>query len=327
MNKILKYALIGLVAVVVIFGLLIGYVVTFLPKIPVKDIKVEKTAERIERGRYLANHVSVCIDCHSTRNWTKFSGPITPGTLGKGGDVFDEKVGMPGRYMAANITPFNLKDWTDGELYRTITSGVKKNSKIIFPIMPYLHYGQMDTEDVYSIIAYIRSLDPIQSVSDAAINHFPMNIIVHLIPKPANPTTRPDTNDRITYGKYIVNAAGCIDCHTRFVKGRMDEKMAFAGGRDFKMPFGVIYTANITPDMQTGIGKWTKEAFIRKFKSFDTQSGYVPAKVTADEFNSMMPWTMYSGMKTSDLSAIYDYLRTLPAISNNVVKVKFNTKQ
>jgi len=61
-----------------------------LPRdIPIPDLTLPTSAAEIERGRYLANHVAVCMDCHSTRNWDYFAGPIVEGTLGGGGEVFD----------------------------------------------------------------------------------------------------------------------------------------------------------------------------------------------------------------------------------------------
>ena len=63
-----------------------AYVTIVLPNVdPAPDLKVEATPERIAHGEYLANHVVVCMDCHSQRDFSKFSGPLAPGTLGQGG--------------------------------------------------------------------------------------------------------------------------------------------------------------------------------------------------------------------------------------------------
>ncbi len=115
----MKKILLGIAAVVVlaVSGLL-TYVKAALPNVgPAPDLKVEITPERVARGSYLANTVLVCMDCHSGRDWTKFSGPIAEGTLGKGGEQFDQKFGFPGVYYSRNITPAGIKDWTDGELF------------------------------------------------------------------------------------------------------------------------------------------------------------------------------------------------------------------
>src|SRR5690606_13314988 len=82
------------------------YVTFFLPDVgPPPDLKVEITPERVARGEYLANHVVACMDCHSTRDFSKFSGPLKDGTLGQGGEVFTEDMGFPGTFYAKNITP------------------------------------------------------------------------------------------------------------------------------------------------------------------------------------------------------------------------------
>src|ERR1700740_2282650 len=99
MKKILKiFIYVVLAFLLVIAGVLI-YVKTALPDVgPASDLKIEYTPARIARGEYLANAVNVCMDCHSKRDWTKFSAPLVPGTLGMGGERFDQNVGMPGIY-------------------------------------------------------------------------------------------------------------------------------------------------------------------------------------------------------------------------------------
>ncbi len=183
MKKFLKFLLYAVLAVVVLVGGLLTYVKTALPNVGApEDITVERTPERIERGRYLAHSVTICMDCHSTRDWSKFSGPLTEGTLGKGGDRFDQTVDMPGVFYAKNITPAGIERYTDGELFRIITTGVNKDGKAIFPLMPYPYYGRMDPEDIYSIIAYVRTLEPITNPVPDSEPDFPMNFILNTIP-------------------------------------------------------------------------------------------------------------------------------------------------
>ena len=106
MKKILKILGWGLGVVVLVIAVGVGYLFLKFPDVgPVQNITVQATPERLARGAYLANHVSVCIDCHATRNWEYFSGPPLAGTEGKGGEVFDEKSGFPGTIYAHNITP------------------------------------------------------------------------------------------------------------------------------------------------------------------------------------------------------------------------------
>lgn len=315
--------ILGILAIVVVI-LAVGFTIYMknaFPKVDAPpDLKVEITPERVARGKYLANHVMVCIDCHSTRDWSRFSGPITPGTEGKGGEVFDESMGFPGTFISKNITPYGIGKWTDGEVFRAITSGVTKDGDPFFPVMPYLNYGKTDKEDILSVIAYIRSLPSIKNDVPESSPNFPMNLIMRTMPQNPQFTTRPDKSDTVAYGKYMVNAAGCNECHTQRVKGKPVEGMEFAGGFEFNFPNGnVVRSANITPDMETGIGKWTKYEFLSKFRQFSTsESRNIPVK--PNDFNSVMPWTMYGGMTEEDLSAIYAYLRTLKPIKNLVVK-------
>ncbi len=321
MKKLLKYVgyLLGVI-VIAIAGLL-TYVKLGLPDVgEPEDLKIDYTAERIERGRYLANSVTVCMDCHSKRDWSKFSGPLTEGTLGMGGDRFDQTIGLPGVFYARNITPAGVSRYSDGELFRLITSGVTKEGRAMFPLMPYLNYGKMDREDIYSIIAYVRSLPAIENNVPDSEADFPMNFIINTIPTKPVHQTRPEKTDLLAYGAYMTNAAGCGECHTQVDKGQIIPELMFGGGRDFKFPDGsVVRSANISPDQETGIGKWTEEMFLQRFKAY-ADSAYVTPSVAAGEFNSIMPWTMYSKMNEEDLVAIYSYLRTVKPITNTVVK-------
>ncbi len=326
--KLLKILGIIIFLAVLIFAGLIAYVKYALPGIDVDDtIQVELTQERIEKGDYLANHVMVCMDCHSTRDWSEFSGPLVEGTLGKGGEVFDERHGLPGKFVSPNITPYNLSDWTDGEIFRAITSGIKKDGSPIFPIMPYHNYGKADREDIYSVIAYLRQLESIEFDADKSEPNFPMGIIMNLMPVEPQITERPDKSDELAYGKYVATVAACAHCHTPFEKGQPIEGMEYAGGRTFEMPFGELNAPNITPDKKTGIGNWSKEMFVARFKNYDTEH-YTPPKVDMNkEFQTMMPWTIYAEMDTSDIEAIYNYLMSIDPIENQVTMLKMNKSE
>jgi hypothetical protein len=316
--KFLGYTV--LVLILLIAGLLI-YVKVALPNVgPAPQLTVESTPEKIERGRYLANSVTVCMDCHSTRDWSKFAGPVIEGTWGKGGERFDQTIGFPGVFFSKNITPAGIKRYTDGELFRLITTGVTKEGRAMFPVMPYQHYGKMDPEDIKCIIAYIRSLSPIENQVTESVADFPMNIIINTIPAKGDPQKMPSKSDTLAYGKYMVNASACIECHTQVDKGKIIPDLAFSGGREFHFPDGsVVRSANITPDNETGIGSWTKEIFIGRFKTY-ADTSYKPQAVASGQFNTIMPWNMYSRMNKEDLEAIYAYLKSVKPLTNKVIK-------
>jgi hypothetical protein len=141
---------------------------------------------------------------------------------------------------------------------------------------------------------------------------------MHLMPKPAVPVELPSKSDTAAYGRYLTNAAGCTECHTKMVKGNPAGE-PFAGGFEFALPHGVVRSTNLTPHLVTGIGSWTKQIFVDRFKAFagDTYKP-APVDVTKGEMQTVMPWTMYANMTPEDLGAIYDYLKTLPAVDNSV---------
>lgn len=318
MKKAFKVLCYALLSIVLIISILLVYVKKALPNVgDAPDIKIAYTPEKIERGKYLANYVAVCTDCHSTRDWNRFSGPLVDGTLGKGGELFNHEMGFPGIFYSKNITPPGISRYTDGELFRLITTGVTKEGKAIFPVMPYSHYGQMDSADIEAIIAYIRSLSPIENVVPESVVDFPMNFIINTIPSKANPQRVPAKTDLLAYGKYIVNAASCVDCHTQVEKGQIIDALAFGGGREFAMPGGMLRSSNITPDTATGIGTWTEAIFVQKFKMY-ADSGYQLPLIKPGEFNTIMPWKMYSGMTEEDIKAMYHYLKTIKPVTNKV---------
>jgi hypothetical protein len=121
----------------------------------------------------------------------------------------------------------------------------------------------------------------------------------------------------VKYGQYLVTFADCGTCHTPFVKGQPDFSHAFAGGNTFDPgPFKVT-SANITPDSATGIGTWTQERFMNKFIVCREEKGY---NYDAGKQNTIMPLSVYAGMKDDDLKAIYAYLHSLKPVSNKIEK-------
>lgn len=258
------------------------------------------------------------MDCHSQPDWNFYAGPIAEGTFGGGGEKFRKEGGFPGTLYSKNITPYALHSWTDGEIFRAITSGVSKDGEALFPLMVYPSYGKMDREDVYSIIAYLRTLRRNKNEVPARELDFPLNFLVNTMPSKATLSVRPDTNNTVAYGQYLVTIARCVECHSKEDKGSLIAGTEFGGGREFAFPNGTsCYTANITPDKETGIGNWSRETFIQRFKqSVDSSNNRKP--VSKNEFNTVMPWHMYGGMTPKDLSSIFAYLQTVKPIKNKV---------
>ncbi|QLH33585.1 MAG: hypothetical protein HWD62_15225 [Cyclobacteriaceae bacterium] len=78
------------------------------------------------------------------------------------------------------------------------------------------------------------------------------------MPQEAQHQPKPDENNQLLYGAYLVNAAGCMDCHSKTDKGSIVKGSEFGGGMEFRQAAGVVRSPNITPDKETGIGHWTK---------------------------------------------------------------------
>jgi Cytochrome c len=275
----------------------------------------------VDRGRYLANNVSLCMDCHSHRDFSQFSGPMKEGTEGMGGDVFNEKLGVPGVVYAKNITPDTangIGSWTDEEVARAITRGIRKNGDTLFPMMPFPHYNGLSRDDLYSIIAYIRTLKPSSNKVPDRKLMIPVSMTYPPL-RSASPeaNVKPDVSDMVKYGEYMTNAAACMDCHTPMERGQFVMSKYMAGGRFLDVEIFKVNSSNITPDSATGIGKWSEEMFLEKFRLYRDKAAY---SANPGKNNSIMPWAMYAQMEDFDLKAIYRYLRTLPPVNNSVEK-------
>jgi mono/diheme cytochrome c family protein len=323
MRLLLKIVGVLLVLVLVIAGAGFLYFINRYPDVPpAQAVTLPTSPEVLARGKYLAEHVTVCIDCHSERDWSKFAGPLKPGTFGQGGERFDTpNSGVPGILYASNITPAGIGDYSDGELVRAVTTGVARDGRAMFPLMPYTNYGQLASDDIQAVLAYVRALSRIDHQVPARSLDFPMNLIVNIIPKAATPGVRPSPENRVAYGQYLVTAASCGDCHTKIGdRGQKLPGMDFAGGFQFAGEQGYrVRSANITPDADSGIGQWTEEQFVNKFKGFETPDDHILTDAEQRQ-NTAMPWKQYAGMTREDLGAIYSYLRTLKPVLNRVDK-------
>ena len=118
-----------------------------------------------------------------------------------------------------------------------------------------------------------------------------------LLALPAAPVLAGESADaQLERGRYLARAADCQACHTQ--RGGAP----YAGGRAMPSPFGTFYTPNLTPDAETGLGRWTAEDFARALRHGRAPDGsaYYPS----------FPYTSYTRMRREDIDALYAYLRT-----------------
>lgn len=146
--------------------------------------------------------------------------------------------------------------------------------------------------------------------------------------------------DQVERGRYLVTAMACNDCHTplkmtdhgpepdmsRMLSGHPEAmKMPappklpegpwlWLGGATntaFSGPWGVSYAFNLTPDQNTGLGIWTEDMFIRAIRTGRHMG-------TSRQIMPPMPWPAFRNLNDADLKSIYAYLRTIPAVRNQV---------
>jgi mono/diheme cytochrome c family protein len=144
--------------------------------------------------------------------------------------------------------------------------------------------------------------------------------------------------DSVARGKYLVNFGGCNDCHTPFkltpkgpvpdlahmLSGHPDDTKlplpelkpgpwfaSTAGMTAWAGPWGITYAANLTPDTNTGMGIWTEDMFLKAMRTGRHMG-------TGREILPPMPWQNLAALNDDDLKAIYAYLRTIPAVRNQV---------
>jgi mono/diheme cytochrome c family protein len=251
------------------------YVVT-APAVPIPS-----DAASIARGKYLAEKVAVCTECH---------GPDL------GGKVVEENAAM-GRLVAPNVTRGRgglPADYSDQDFVRMLTHGVKRDGRsvIFMPVVDYV----FTADDLGALIAYVKSVPPVDrtvptmSVGPMAralglFADFPLasaSVMDHAQPRLAS---RPDPADAAASGKYLVESAGCHGCHTPQLSGGSGPP---PGG------------SNITP---VGIGTWSEQDFVTALRTHRRPNGSV--------ISELMP-RAYGEMSDQDLSRIFAYLKTVP---------------
>jgi mono/diheme cytochrome c family protein len=115
---------------------------------------------------------------------------------------------------------------------------------------------------------------------------------------PETPAAPPTLEEK---GRYLATAGDCISCHTR------PGGEPFSGGLALKTQFGTLYSPNITPDKETGIGNWTEEQFARAMRSGVDDDG--------DQLYPVFPYTAYTKVTDDDVHAIFAYLKSLKPVS------------
>ena len=311
------FKVLGLFVVVVAGTAIGGFSYLYLRKpatAPSADLKVAITPARLARGKYLFN-LADCDGCHSQRDFSRFNGPVIESGRGRG-NVFPPEMGLPGVVAPRNITPdkeTGIGNWTDGEKIRAIREGISRDGSPLFPMMGYERFRHMSDEDVQSLVAYLNTLAPVKNPVQRSKIAFPVSILMKGAPRPAGHVPQPDRSNKVKYGEYLVTMAGCMECHTPSKQGKPLEGLTLAGGEEFRFPGMVVVSANITPDLETGIGRWSEQDFLDRFYQYKEYVEKGSPEIGPEGF-TLMPWLNFAQLEPEDLKAIYAFLRTQPAV-------------
>ncbi len=147
---------------------------------------------------------------------------------------------------------------------------------------------------------------------------FPVNLFIKLRPEPVHGVVvAPPPSETVAYGEYLASMS-CVGCHSPHdEQGNRLAGREFSGGFMMAGPWGRNVSSNLTPHPNTFVGRASKEVFITRFKAFATMTATTAPKAEPGR-NTLMPWIPMSRMKTSDLGAIYEFLKTLDPIANEV---------
>lgn len=292
---------------------------------PTSAEKFEASPERLQRGQYLVNQLMGCGGCHTTRATGNLfvEGEQTDLFLA-GGNLLEDP--GAGRLYVPNLTPDaeGLGGWSDDEILRAVRDGVDKNGKFLAPMMPYDNYQHLSDEDGKALVVYLRSIPPAKAPRPRFAQQlkFLPNVLFTVIGvqmhRPTVDVSAPDHTDHVAYGHYLARVAGCTDCHSMTAKGpRKEDDPLFMGGSD--VPFtdarlGKVFARNLTPDPDTGLGKYKPEEIKAAFRNGKRLDG----KRMAPPMSVMVPH--YSGITDEDLDALVAYLGSLKPAKHAVAE-------
>jgi mono/diheme cytochrome c family protein len=277
------------------------------------DDKAEPVAEppaadpaMIDRGKYLAEVVMNCKACHTPL------GPNGPDLerAYAGGLEYPDTFGT---WRSPNITQdpkTGIGGWTDEQIITAVREGKRPTGEMMYPVMPYEYFSKASDEDMKALVAFLRTLEPIENAVEGNTT-LTLAKPDHKPAEPMEPGLEPESQ-----GQYLAALAHCGDCHTPIVDGKRDETKLFAGGREFTafefQGTGKVWSANITPDPETGIGKYSEDELMTAIVDLDKRDGSA----------IVGPMTFYtaawSNLTHKDAKALAAYLRSLPPVVNAV---------
>ena len=285
--------------------------------------KIEATPARLARGDYLVNQLSGCGGCHTSRETGRLlvESERADRFLAGGNILPDNEA----RIFIPNITPdqeTGIGAWTDDEVMRAIRDGIHRDGHILLPMMPSNQYQHYSEEDIRSVVAYLRTV-PAQKqprpTAEHVIPFFPKFLFTTVgvaLHPPATKVPEPDKKNPAAYGLYVARIAACNDCHSLTKKGprKEDDPLFMAGSEGpFSDPeLGKVWARNLTPDPETGLGKYTAEQIKQAIRTGTRLDGHKMAPPMAIMMGH------YSGIADEDLDALIGWLRSLKPVKNAI---------
>jgi mono/diheme cytochrome c family protein len=159
-------------------------------------------------------------------------------------------------------------------------------------MMPYRGYSHLSDEDARSIVAYFRTLPPVHRSVPAKRIRFPLNLLLKSVPRPLDGPVPPvAASDSVAYGKYLTTIGGCVGCHTtEDARHRPIPGMEFAGGNEYRGPWGKNRSANLTRKSTPG---WAATKGVhRPFQGIRAARGELPGRTERSEYRD--GWLAYS---------------------------------
>lgn len=278
---------------------------------PYPEVAASTDSSVIERGRYLVRDLANCAQCHGdpTQMAALQGGAEIPLSGGFRWDI------PPGVIVARNITAdveTGIGGFEDRALARALRHGVGRDGRAL---LPFMELQGLSDEDLVAVISYLRTQPPVHNpVPNHSFTLLGKVVKATVLANPVGPAeTPPRTSPRgatVENGRYLVESVTlCWACHTQrdMATGALIGPR-FGGAKSFEESAGHSWSApNITSDPETGkLGAMSEDDFVARFRTGRVLPG------------SPMPWQGYQRMSEDDLRAIYRYLKTVPAVKNDV---------
>lgn len=269
----------------------------------------EGAPDAVARGEYVFRAAAGC-SCHTD---VPDDGPRLAGGRG---------IETPfGTFYSPNITPdpeTGIGNWSEADFVRAMTEGLSPSGEHYYPVFPYTSYARMTTQDLRDLWAYLSAQEPVERRNRAHDVWWPFSFRTLLWAwkwwylDDTGPPSDPSRSEQWNRGAYLVTGPShCGECHTpRGWLGGPDESMALAGTADG--PEGEL-APNITPDADTGIGRWHPADL-----AWLLQTGLLP---DGDSVQGAMAEAIdhgYTDLTADDREAISEYIMALPPISHEV---------